>query len=224
MAASVPLASHEMRWFFEGPAEHHVAMKRWFESQAVAGKPSDVGPPAWAGSREDVYLLVPGADDMGIKWREAQLQVKGRIARTGAQIFCGRHQGVVERWVKWSYKRMPSAYESLFEAGDGSGLATVAVGKTRALRKFRLDAMTGEPTEVAAGSFVDRGLGFELTDLVVAGNPYCSLAMEAFPDDSATDAAFTDCVAALLDNLNDVTLDLEHSRSYPEWLRRFADG
>lgn len=221
MAQTIPLASHEVRWFFEGKANLHESLKRWFETIAPIEKNPGVGPPVWKGrldDQPDVYLLVPGSDDMGIKWREGELQIKGRVSSLGTQVFCGRHQGEVERWIKWSYKNTPAAYQRLFMARKETGLVTASVGKTRALRKVRLDTLTGKAQEVDAKTFVDRGLGFELTDLEVDGKAYCSLAFEAFPNDSAMDAAFTQAVEAFVDGLTAFDLTATHSRSYPAFL------
>ena len=221
MAKTIPLASHEVRWFFEGPATQHPSLTHWFETIAPLPKHPDVGPPVWRGRLDDapdVYLLVPGSDDMGIKWREGELQMKGRASSLGTQVFCGRHQGVVERWIKWSYANMPKPYQQLFMAGRETGLATAAVRKTRALRKVRLDTLTGTAEEVDAKTCVDRGLGCELTDLEVAGKAYCSLAFEAFPNDAAMDAAFTEAVEAFVHGLTAFDLTVAHSQSYPAFL------
>jgi hypothetical protein len=155
---------------------------------------------------------------MGIKWREGELQIKGRVSSCGTQVFCGRHQGVVERWIKWSYANMPAPYQRLFMAEQETGLVTVAVQKTRALRKVRLDTLTGQAQEVDATTVVDRGLGVELTELEVAGKAYCSLAFEAFPDDAAIDAAFTEAVEAFVDGLTAFELTAAQSQSYPAFL------
>jgi hypothetical protein len=221
MAKTIPLASHEVRWFFDGTATQHESLKRWFETIMPIPQRPGVGPLVWQGrldDQPDVYLLVPGSDDMGIKWREGELQMKGRASSLGTQVFCGRHQGVVERWIKWSYAHMPAAYHRLFTAEQESGLVTAAVRKMRALRKVRLDMLTGQMQEVDAQTGVDRGLGIELTNLEVAGKAYCSLAFEAFPDDSAMGAAFTEVVEAFLDGLTAVALTAAHSRSYPAFL------
>ena len=222
MANTIPFASHEIRWFFEGKANQHESLKRWFETVAPIPKNAGVGPPVWKGrldDQPDVYLIVPGSDDMGIKWREGELQIKGRVSSLGTQMFCGRHQGEMERWMKWSYANIPAAYQRLFLTGKETGLVTASVRKTRALRKVRLNTLTGKPQEVDAKSLVDRGLGFELTDLEVAGKAYCSLAFEAFPNDSAMDAAFARAVEAFLDGLTEIDLTAADSRSYPAWLR-----
>jgi hypothetical protein len=222
MAERISLSTREVRWFFGGGVNRHESLKRWFEEIAPFEKGPGVGPPVWRGrlgDQPDVYLLVPRSDDIGIKWREGELQIKGRISCSGTQIFCGRHQGKIERWMKWSYAELPSAYRRLFTAGEGLGLITAAVRKTRALRKLRLDTLTGEAQEIDPNIFIDRGLHLDLTDLEVAGKTYCSLAVEAYPDDSAMDVAFTRAVEAFLDGLAAPTLSAAQSHSYPSFLR-----
>lgn len=221
MVKTIPLASHEVRWFFEGKADQHKSLKLWFETTAPIQKSPDVKPPVWKSrldDRADIYLLVSGSDDMGIKWREGELQIKGRVSSLGTQVFCSRHQGKVERWIKWSYANTPDSYQHLFVTGKETGLVTASVRKTRALRKVRLDTLTGKAQEVDTKTFVDRGLGLELTDLEVAGKAYCSLAFEAFPNDSAMDAAFTETIEAFVAGLTAFDLTATHSQSYPAFL------
>ena len=221
MAMTVPLASYEVRWFFDGTVAQHAALQQWFETTAPLPQCPGIGSPVWQGrldDQPDVYLLVPGSDDMGMKWREGELQIKGRVSSLGTQVFGGRHQGIVERWTKWSYAHLPAPYERLFLAGHETGLVTAVVHKTRALRKVRLDTLTGQAHEVNAQTGVDRGLSVELSELEVAGKAYCSLAFEAFPDDSAMDAAFIAAVAAFVDGLTAVELTAAQSRSYPAFL------
>jgi len=227
MAERIPLATLEVRWFYAGKAGQHEALKRWFETTAPIPKGPDVGPSVWRGrldGQPDVYLLVPGGDDMGIKWREGELPIKGRVSSLGTQRFCGRHQGQVERWIKWSYASIPAPYRRLFVAGEEAGLVTAAVRKRRAVRRVWLDMRTGEAQEVDALTVVHRGLGFELIDLEPAGRAYCSLAFEACPDDSAMGAAFTEVVAAFLDGLAAFDLTAAHSQSYPAFLRGLLVG
>lgn len=221
MTTSIPLASREVRWFFAGHSDQHESLKHWFETTAPIQKSPDVGPPVWQGrlnDQPDVYLIVPGSDDVGIKWREGKLQIKGRVSSQGMQVFCNRHQGQVESWIKWSYASLPASYQRLFLTGKETKLVTASVTKNRALRKVRLDAMTGQVQEVDAKTFIDRGLGFELTDLEVAGKTYCSLAFEAFPDDSAMDTVFTEVVEAFVGGLTAFDLTAAHSQSYPAFL------
>ncbi|MEW6145773.1 MAG: hypothetical protein AB1598_12225 [Thermodesulfobacteriota bacterium] len=226
-AKNIPFASHEVRWFFDGAVDKNPALGSWFETSSPIPKQGGFGPPVWMGrlgGEPDVYLLVPGADDMGIKWREGNFQVKGRTASLGVHSFCGRFQGSVERWVRWSYAGMPEAYRNLFLDGNEKGLITVSVRKTRALRKIKIDTYDGSALEVDPKEFIDRGINFELTDIEVGGKPYCTVAFEAYPDDSAMHAAFTRVVEAFLGGLKGVELGAGNSMSYPEWLLNIVSG
>jgi hypothetical protein len=86
------------------------------------------------------------------------------------------------------YAKMPNEFQRLF--AEGTELPRVSVRKTRALRKLHLDIVLGTAQEVDAKTFVDRGLGCELTELEVSGKQFCSLGFEAFPDDAAMHEAF----------------------------------
>ena len=222
MAKTIPFASHEVRWFFERNASQYESLKHWFEAAAPVPKNPGIGPLAWE-DRRDVYLIVPGSDDMGIKWREGELQIKGCVSALGTQVFCRRHRGAVEHWMKWSYANTPAPYHRLFLTGQETGLVTVSVWKNRALRKVTFDNITGKAQEIDAAAVVDRCIGFELTELEVAGKAYCSLAFEASPIDSAMDVAFNQVVEAFLDGLAEIDLTTNDSQSYPAWLGRIIE-
>lgn len=215
-----PLASIETRWFFEGDVSHYPALRQWFESCTPFPRADHVPAPEWrgrAGGAPDVYLLMPGCTDMGIKWREGTLQIKGRTADLGERRFGTAHAGKVQRWVKWTYPEVPAAYRALFDANAAHGLATAPVYKTRALRMISLDA--AKPEEVAPGIVLERGVGFEMTDLELRGERYCSVAFEAFPDDAVAKAGFDAAVAGFLGELAG-PLGIDASMSYPDWLYR----
>jgi hypothetical protein len=215
-----PFETIETRWFFDGDSSRYPVIRRWFETCAPFPKSADVRVPEWKGrtdGRPDVYLLMPGCTDMGIKWREGTLQIKGRVEDLGTRRFGSRHEGRVQRWIKWTYEEVPPACRSLFSVGANSALETAAVHKTRALRMISLES--GAPEEVAPGVVLQRGIGFEMTDLERDGKRYCSIAFEAFPDDAVTAAGFDAVVAGFLEELADITLDIDASMSYPDWLR-----
>ena len=216
----LPLESIETRWFFDGGVDAHPQLRQWFETCTPFARRQNVAKPLWqgrAGGQPDVYLLMPGCTDMGIKWREGTLQVKGRVEDLGTHRFGETHEGSVQRWVKWTYAEVPAAYRALFDADGGHGLETASVHKTRALRLVSLDSET--PEEVVPGTVVERGVGFEMADIEWSGKPYCSIAFEAFPDDSATAARFEAVVGDCLRELA-ATLPIDASMSYPDWLRR----
>lgn len=210
MNGEAPLATVEVRWFFGRDDLRYEPVRRWFLHSAPDPSP-------WS-ERTDVYLLIPGAHDMGVKQREGQLQIKGRVASLGAQSLGSGHAGVVERWLKWSYAGLPAAYRALFETGDDRDLVTVPVRKRRALRSLRLDAQTGVVTEAPVDESPARGLGFEFTELHVRGRAYGTLGVEAYPDDAATRQVFAPAAAMLLHGLDAVRLSAAESMSYPAWL------
>jgi hypothetical protein len=215
-----PFASIETRWFFEGDSSHHPDLRHWFESCAPFPRAADVRAPVWkdrAGGAPDVYLLMPGCTDMGVKWREGTLQIKGRVADLGERRFGTAHAGRVQRWIKWTYPEVPAAYRALFEANETPGLETALVYKTRALRMIKLGS--AKPEEVAPGIVLECGVGFEMTDLELNGERYCSVAFEAFPDNAATEAGFDAAVTGFLGELAG-SLGVGASMSYPDWLCR----
>lgn len=215
-----PFSSIETRWFFEGDSSQHPELRQWFESCAPFPRAADLRAPEWrgrAGGEPDIYLLMPGCTDMGIKWREGTLQIKGRVADLGERRFGTGHAGNVQRWMKWTYPEVPAAYRALFDASGANGLETAAVHKTRALRMTNMDA--AQPEEVVPGVVLERGIGFEMTDLELDGVHYCSVAFEAFPGDAAAEAAFNAGVTGFLGELAGA-LGIDASMSYPDWLYR----
>jgi hypothetical protein len=227
MPSSMLWATQEVRWFFEGPVDQHVALLRWFEMTHPFPRSAAVGPLTWQareGDEPDIYLLIPAGDDMGIKWREGRMQIKGRVAALGQQVYCGRHVGKVERWLKWSYDGLPEPYQRLFTRGDEADLRVYAVHKRRILRQIRLELAAGETEEVDAARIIKRGVTLELADIEVADRAYCSLAFEAFPDDAVMTNAFTSVVARILESLTKVELHASQSLSYPTWLSSVVAG
>lgn len=208
-------SSHEVRWFLEGSIERHPDLKKWVEHGASN--------PRWAGrlgGKPDVYVVIPGAADMGIKWREGQLQVKGLESALGTQVFSGGHIGKVERWTKWSYsgKTIEDAFNPWFAHGS-SGPRIVEVFKTRCLRKLRINPFTSEQVEVEADALIERGGALEVTNLLVENQEWCSVAFEAFPNDPAMHEDFTRLVNEFVKSLHDVRLQESNSKSYPDWLQ-----
>ena len=208
-------SSHEVRWFLEGSIDEHSELRRWIQD----GAPS----PKWQGrlgGKPDVYVVVPEASNMGIKWREGQLQIKGLECALGTQIFSNGYSGKVERWMKWSYAGDSIArdFGAWFSRSD-SGPRIVEVFKTRCLRKVRINPFNGELNEVHPDQPIDRGGILEVTDLRAGSKAFSSVAFEAFPNDSAMHENFTKLVNEYLKTLKAVSLKASNSLSYPAWLQ-----
>jgi hypothetical protein len=210
------LSSLEVRWFWKGKLEDHPDLKSAFEKFNPIPRHRNVGEVRWANPREDVYLVIPTAEDLGIKWREDELQTKGRRAVLG-QVLFSNAVGLVEQWTKWSHEGQTAgaAFQPLF-GGKGSA---VKVWKQRALRKVAVDPT--EPfEEVLDSEHIARGLNYELTSLKVLDEPYFSLAFEAFPDDSEMKEQFTSLVNKFLAGFKAEVFKGAESLGYPAWLDR----
>ena len=209
------VSSQEVRWFLEGGVDRHPELRRWVEDGSAD--------PKWIGrlgGKPDAYLIIPGSADMGIKWREGQLQIKGLESSMGTQKFDGSHEGKVERWIKWSYegKTIEDAFGHWFNTTKGAP-KIVEVHKTRCLRKVRISPFAPKPIEVDAKTPIDRGGALEVTDLRVGAQAFTSVAFEAFPTDSGMHNDFTVFVNGFLEKLSGVKLTDANSMSYPAWLQ-----
>lgn len=223
MTDQLPFSSREVRWFFNGSLQENDGLLRWFRSAEPFPRLGDFPPPALEERLDDapdVYLLLPGHADMGIKWREGLLQIKGRVASVGPTAYCARHEGIVERWIKWSFAELPEQYRAIFEPGQRR--RTVSVSKTRAVRLVDLQRGIADAAEVDIKTWLDCGIAAEITDLEVGGERYCTLGFEAFPDSAITREVFDDAVAAFLDVLDEPALRAGQSMPYPAWLQSLS--
>ena len=224
--------SLEVRWFFEGNVKDAREVTRWFRDPA---RPAPAAPQqtlAWpSGWRRDVYLVIPGHPELGIKWRResesgngARLELKGLVSVVGHVELSPRIHGTVERWSKWSLPGgdVPTSLSELF--GTEAGAPRVPVRKRRLLRRYGLD-LDGERGGRAAGGpgwLLDQGIGFELTEVEVSGRPFWTLGLEAWPDSAEVRRLFRTTAARLLEGLPGPPLEVGDSASYPRWLQRFV--
>ena len=220
----MPWSTLEVRWFLPGPlAESGSGVEGWFRSHPVFGAAPVAwtpAPPAW---RQDRYLLMPSHGDMGIKWREGRLEIKGREAALGHQLFAPGIEGWSERWLKWSYAGEAVERRLFGLCRDGAADGVVTIEKQRLQRTLPVAAVTGAAASRPNDSR-ERGVNVELAQIRVAGWPgetHWSLAFEAFPSDPAMVERFAPVVACFLGSCPALPLGAERSMSYPRWLLRF---
>ncbi len=233
-------SSIEVRWFIQGDLNPDSPLVQWFRATEPFPRPS--GPPRleWPeGRRRDTYLVLPDRPEIGIKLRRegigsseiAKLEFKGRTESLGLrEIVPGGDGsapvlGKVERWTKWS---IPAAEAGLDGAGVIGGDAraargplAIAVGKRRLLRMARI-GRDGSVEEIADPTArIERGIGFELTRIDVAGAPWSSLAFEAFPSSIDPEDEFLPIVRAWMAGVpRREVLEPDHSFGYPALLER----
>lgn len=221
---TTPVTSFEVRWFFEGSLGQQDALRRWFQAvRPPRGRMNATGQESCPKSAErtDVHLVIPGAADLAIRWRQGALQVKGRMEIGRAETFCGRFDGRLEPWVTWSYDDLSAFYRNVFVTPP-RGVVTVPLRQSRLVRAIRLDPRTNIAEEARPGTLVDRGMTVELADLEVNGIPFCSLRFKAFPGDARIPASLVREASGWLESLEHVTLSATNCRSLPEWLGTVA--
>lgn len=201
----MPLITCEMRWFLEGALPGEV--ERWFD------RGQDPALSAW---RDDRYLILPVAD-MGIKWREGRLEIKGRLAVLGGHAPTADIEGVAERWSKWAHAGRP--VEERFRRCSRNG--TITVRKRRRQRHFLLDRGGGQ--EVAQREMDQRGFSMELTRIRLGNDRHWTLGIEAAPDDPEMPSDLAGALRQVLAGFP-IALPRARSMSYPQWLARPRAG
>lgn len=216
-----PVSSAEARWFFPGPLP--PAALDWL----AAGRPLTPEPP-----RVDYYLLLPGLETVGVKWRQGRLEIK---RRTGpARLFRRRWLvGRQEQWVKWAWAMagvapaaVPSHFVKLREASwITPPAAWLAVSKQRYLQRWgvadgRLTAVAAQLPPPAAGC------NLEWTEAQWPTQPgaptWFTLGVEAYGPPAETLALFRLGLTQLLaaGPPPHLTLTAATALSYPAWLSR----
>jgi hypothetical protein len=208
----------------------------WFADAAAWSKgskagrsaqPEDGRPDDW---RTDRYLRLPDTDEVGVKVRQGQLEIKGRHSLIGIQQFGDELEGEVACWTKWT---LAAPEWSIAVRAAIEGKVSVCVAKLRMLRSMRFNEdgviaasveQEAEPVH-AQGGKRQWSLQMELTRIRLAGadtDTHWSLAFEAHPDDPSCRAPFAKAVATLLAGYPARPLAAERSMSYPRWLQRLA--
>lgn len=94
--------SREIRWFFKN--NNHYIME-WFSNQGIEFSKTE--------PRTDFYLPLPGKEDLSIKLREGNIEIKQRTQSPVGHSLTARAIGSLEHWDKWS-----------FDVEDQDGLST----------------------------------------------------------------------------------------------------
>jgi hypothetical protein len=201
--------SAECRWFTLSNATGEL-LRNWFFDPAIHGHS-----PGGGAHRKDCYLYDPAQMELGIKRRGSQrgIEIKGLICIDRTPLYCGTLTASVEIWAKWTSAAM-----------DLSAFETIAIEKTRWLRKF--DTSNPEPVEIQLGedeqplrqkSLPAEGCNVEVTEIEARGCRWFSLGLEAFGQFENVDASIRR-TAKVLASRNPPEMPGLFAASYPQWI------
>ena len=204
--------AYEIRWFAEGPLP--AGVEEWFGAATVDSLVDEE-------RRVDVYL-VTGDEVLSPKLRgnEPRLELKGRTA--ARSIKACEATGVLESWTKWEWDYLGSPDEdAVREAFLTADDDRVAVSKIRRRAKFAFEP--GGKKQVEVKDRLDLGGTLELTEGVVAGKPFWTVAVDLylFEEDEVLVSEVSRLLCSVLDGFP-ATLGEGHSQGYAGWLREEA--
>ena len=207
------LPTTEIRWFIPGILSKETLS--WF----TAGHRLEI-----ANVQVHEYLLFPGCDTVGVKFREDRFEIKAKLGvsrRLGLEMGI---QGRREQWIKWSLptKGLPMLGQTLHQSGPW-----IKVRKERNQRIFSAEA--GNLQEVSAGSFPAVGYNIELARIEVEADPpsWFTLGFEAYGPPSITAGILEEGVGFFFQaqgRAPGINLTGGNSFSYPTWLMNLGRG
>ncbi|PVD52361.1 hypothetical protein DC498_09595 [Terrimonas sp.] len=158
--------SREIRWFKDNSDQNILD---WFAGQDLSFKNTD--------ARADYYLRL-GKDDITVKLREGNIEIKQRIGSPEPGKLRENAEGYFENWVKWSFNadKDDELVKEIIQAGKYEWIETI---KTRIGLKLTLDE-SGKTSLVSIKDHIPFGCQIEYTHLVIGSKTYYTFALEWF--------------------------------------------
>ena len=201
----------ELRWFFKGTVSADV--RNWFNQRFPAARPQKEK------SRQDLYFIVRGREDLGLKLSRGRLELKCRQESQPFSLSEPRVSGVQETWSKQEW-RFAKEYADTLEIAFGKPNLKgwrVEVQKNRVMRKYQVDAR-GRVSDLPSDQPADRLFKVELTSLTKHDRPWWTLGMEIAGEPPNLQEIFAVAVQNLLTGHPELDLHPDHSYGYPHWL------
>ena len=157
----------EIRWFF--PAED-TSISNWFQENGYIFENTE--------SRTDYYLSLIEKEDVGIKLRENNIEVKHRTERSEKEKLAKGINGYFERYIKWSFS---SAEEDTLvqEITSEEKYDWLPVRKERLGFKLTKNA-NGEIRRVSIDDYPEAGCQVEYTRVKVKDELWYTFSLEWF--------------------------------------------
>lgn len=199
----------EVRWFQAGEIPNRA--RDWFKNCP--------GPVTKQLTRIDYYLPLSFTNDIGVKVREGQLEIKILREELGVGRWHERLAGHLQCWQKWGFN-----FEAANDPFGRSGQPYsdwLPVQKSRSLRRYRLDEV-GRVIPIATEVVTPGSCGLELTRIQSLGRFWWSLAFETFGIGKDSRTSLESIAAQLFDIGEPPALVEADSMSYPGWLSHFG--
>ncbi|WP_026935315.1 hypothetical protein [Christiangramia echinicola] len=195
--------SKEIRWF---NSNEDLAISAWFEENGYLFENTE--------ARIDYYLPLKEKEDIGIKLRENNIEIKQRVSRSEKEKLVSRVKGYFEEYVKWSFSSAED--DSLVhEITEGDNYDWIPVKKERI--GFNLTEISnGEIKRIKIDEFPDFGCQVEYTRIKVKDDIYYTFALEWFGDKELNID-----LTILIDIIGENRLKAINSMGYAEFLNKF---
>lgn len=196
-------STKEIRWFFQTEEQ---PISSWFEENSYIFENTE--------ARTDYYLSLIEKEDVGIKLRENNIEVKHRTKRSDKEKLTKQVEGYFEHYTKWSFSSAED--DSLVnEITNEEKHDWLPVRKERLGFKLKKD-VNGNIVQVKMEEFPSFGCQIEYTRLKVKDEIWFTFALEWFGEEELN---FD--FSLLKEMLGDHELKADDSMGYAEFLKRF---
>ena len=213
------IESAEIRWFI--PHALTEGVRNWFllglSDQTLQALKEEK---YFEDKRPDNYLVLPGADSVGVKIRGGiRFEIKAQVTAP-RPLVTGEVSGRTDQWVKWSFEHadLNKIYPAMQE-----DCVWVEVSKERYLRKLSGDSGALSEVPPSQRPLPNVGCNVELTRLELRNNKPCgySIGFEAFGPAAGNQQRLLEALKFFFARHSTppgVELNLLNSASYPSWI------
>lgn len=192
--------SKEIRWFFQ---TDNTSIRNWFEENSYIFENCNPS--------KDYYLPLKEKEDIGIKLREGNIEIKHRIERSEKEKIINRAEGYFEHYIKWSFSSAEK--DSLYdEIAEEEKYDWIGVAKERLAFKLNKDP-DGAIKRIHADKFIPYGCQIEYTRVKLREEVWYTFGIEWFGEKELNfDLSLIDEI------IGETELKAENSMGYAEFL------
>ncbi len=202
------LESIELRWFYEGDLPSHI--KTSFNLNLQDNYET----------RSDYYLLLRNCYNIGIKLRDARLEIKWRKNVSAFDLINLDITGKIEEWIRWEWNDINPYKEIVKFLKINQFDPWIIVDKKRSQNKFNIK----DNLLVKIPSNADYSDGaIEITELEINDQKWWSIGIDLFFKDNNINSSIPilrQIIEIYLIDKLQIELNREKSYGYPEWMSK----